>query len=74
MCEIADSPITEKQTIDYGYMLIMKTLKYKSRLKAWNALPTKRKYWGHFKTMFREAQKAMRKAGDNNRLSITVFN
>ena len=38
LCEIADSQITDKQTIDYGYMLIMKTLKYKSTLKAWNAM------------------------------------
>ena len=64
LCEIAESPITEKQTIDYGYMLIMKTLKYKSTLKAWNALPTAGKDWKSFKKMFREAQKAMRKTGE----------
>ena len=64
MCEIAESPITEKQTVDYGYMLIMKTLKYKSTLKAWNALSTENKDWARFKTMFREAQKAMRKTGE----------
>ena len=64
LCEIAESPITAKQTIDYGYMLIMKTLKYKSTLKAWNALPTAGKDWKSFKKIFREAQKAMRKTGE----------
>ena len=66
LCEIADSPITEKQTIDYGYMLIMKTSKYNSTLKARNALPTEQKDWDLFKTTFREAQKAMRKTGELN--------
>ena len=55
LCEIAESPITEKQTIDYGYMLIMKTLKYRSTLKAWNALSTENKDWVHFKALFHEA-------------------
>lgn len=64
LCEIADSPITDKQTIDYGYMLIMKTLKYKSTLKSWNALEAAQKTWNNFKDTFRDAQKAMRKTGE----------
>lgn len=66
LCEMAESPLSDKQTIDYGYMLITKTLKYKSTLKAWNALPAAEKTWNNFKNVFRKSQKAMRKTGELN--------
>ena len=64
ICALADSPLTDKQQIDFGYILILKMLKYKSSLRKWNELPAPQKTYDNMKTVFRKAQRAMRKTGE----------
>ena len=64
LCELANSPLSDKQKIDHAYVIILKTLKYKSTLKEWNKLPQEQATWPEFKKLFRNAQRAMRKTGE----------
>ena len=64
LCELAKSPLSHKQLIDRVYVIILKTLKYKSTLKEWNKLPTAQATCQAFKKLFRSAQRAMRTTGE----------
>ena len=64
MCELAQAPLTTRQICDFGYMHMLKLLKYKSTLKEWNAKPVADQTWLNFKTLFRTAHRAMKKTGE----------
>ena len=64
LCALANSPLSDKQKVDHAYVIILKTLKYKSTLKEWNKLPAAQATWTEFKKLFRTAQRAMRKTGE----------
>ena len=64
ICALTNSPLSNKQQIDFGYILILKMLKYKSALRKWNELPAADKTYDNMKTVFRKAQRAIRKTGE----------
>ena len=66
LCNIADlseSPITDCQRVDMGYIVLQRCRPFKTHLKEWNNLPNANKTWANFKTHFRDAQVALHRTG-----------
>jgi hypothetical protein len=64
MSTIARSPITQQQKIDYGYLILQRTLRFKSGLNTWNRKAAADKTWANFKTHFCDVQKELRRTGE----------
>ena len=67
IARIAQSPITDQQKIDMGYIIMKKAKPFQSSLLKWDIRPAQEKTWNEFKIFFRRVQVALRKAG-----SLTV--
>ena len=64
IAELAGSPITDKQRVDIGYIVLQRCKPFKTGLREWNALPNIDQTWATFKTHFRDVQIALRKTGE----------
>ena len=64
IAEIAGSPITDRQRVDIGYIVLQRCRQYKTGLKERNERPQADRTWNNFKTHFRDIQIALRKTGD----------
>ena len=64
IADLAESPISDRQRVDIGYLVLQRCRPFKVGLKEWNDLPTNNKTWNTFKTHFRDAQIALRRTGD----------
>ena len=64
MADLANSPITDCQRVDMGYIILQRCKQYKTGLKEWNERPLVDRTWANFKTHFRDVQIALRKTGE----------
>ena len=64
IAELANSPITDRQRVDMGYIILQRCKQYKTGLKEWNERPLADRTWNNFKTHFRNVQIALRKTGE----------
>ena len=64
IAEIAGSPITDRQRVDIGYIVLQRCKQYKTGLKEWNERAQADRTWNNFKNHFRDVQIALRKTGD----------
>ena len=64
MCKYAGAELTETQICNFGYMHMLKLLKYKSTLKEWNKKPKVDQTWNNFKILFRDAFRSMKKTDE----------
>ena len=64
MCKLAHTPLSERQTCEYGYVYMLKLLKYKSTLKEWNKKALADQTWVNFKKTFRDAHRSMKRTGE----------
>ena len=64
IADLAESPISDRQRVDMGYLVLQRCRPFKTGLKEWNDRPNNDKTWANFKTHFRDAQIALRRTGD----------
>ena len=63
IAELASSPITDRQRVDMGYIILQCCKPFKTCLREWKGRPLVDCTWDNFKTHVREAQIALRKTG-----------
>eukprot|EP00957_Ditylum_brightwellii_P107573 8207401-Ditylum_brightwellii.AAC.1 len=61
MADLANSPLSNKQEVDLGNIILPKTGKFNSSLTAWNALNLAKQTWAAFQVHFHDAQKVLKK-------------
>ena len=64
IADLASSPITDRQHVDMGYIILQICKQYKTGLKEWNERPMAYRTLANFKTHFRNVQIALRKTGE----------
>ena len=67
IARIANSPLSDQQKIDMGYIILKKAKPFQSSLLKWDIRPMANRNWNKFKMFFRSVQVALRKSG-----SLTV--
>eukprot|EP00957_Ditylum_brightwellii_P180576 13755516-Ditylum_brightwellii.AAC.1 len=77
--ELGPSPLTKKPEIDYAYLILQHSLKFKVSLKEWNDKPIINKTLSNFKSHFCDAQRDFCQTGemiivDEGMNQIQLFN
>jgi hypothetical protein len=62
--ELAEQPVTQRQTIARAYTILNKTRRFKQAITEWNRLTDLQKTWIAFKTHFRQAHQELRETTD----------
>ena len=63
IADLAGSPITDRQRIDIGYIILQHCKPFKNSLRNWHALSAANYMYANFKNHFRKAQIALHKTG-----------
>ena len=64
IADLASLPITDRQRVDMGYIILQCCKPFKKCLCEWNGRPLAARTWANFKTHVRDAQIALRKTGE----------
>ena len=64
IADLAGSPISDRQRVDLGYIILQQCKPFKTALREWNTLSVAGRTYNAFKTHFRDAQIALRKTGE----------
>ena len=64
IAELAGSPITDRQRVDMGYIILQRCKPFKTGLREWNAFQPGNRTWVNFKQHFSDIQIALRKTGE----------
>ena len=62
--ELAHIPLTQRQTVNKAYVLLLKTGQFKEPIREWNRKPPNEQNWPTFKTFFRQAYQELRETTD----------
>jgi hypothetical protein len=62
--ELAEQPVTQKQTVAKAYTILNKTGRFKTAITEWNRKQEVNKTWINFKTHFRQAHQEFRETTD----------
>ena len=64
IADLAGSPLTDRQRVDIGYIVLQRSKPFKNSLRDWNTRPNVDRTYDNFKSHFRDAQIALRKTGE----------
>ena len=64
IADLAGSPITDRQRVDVGYIVLQRCKQFKTALREWNERQPNQQNWNNFKQHFRDAQISLRKTGE----------
>ena len=64
IADLAGSPISDRQRVDIGYLVLQQCKPFKNSLRDWNARSAVDRTYANFKTHFCDAQIALRKTGE----------
>ena len=64
LASAAGSPYTAKQLINFAYVIINRTGKFRNGIREWNRLPDVQQTWDNFTAHFNNAHRELRESGD----------
>ena len=59
--ELAGTPLTQAQTVNQAYLILLRTNRFTPAITEWNRRPANQRNWTNFKEYFRRAHQELRK-------------
>lgn len=62
--ELAGTPLTQPQTVQYAYLILLRTGRFTNHIREWNRRQGNQRNWTNFKTFFRQAYQELKETTD----------